>query len=69
MRYNHAQPTAHQREKCFIATTGTSQEAIQAHIDHFARLKAEIRKISSYSGSLTCPDEHGIMPSGKMCGS
>ncbi len=46
-----------QRIVCFKFQAGTSAEAIQAHMDHFRRLKDEIPQIVSYSGGLIAGDD------------
>ena len=51
-----------QRIVSFKFKPDTSPAAIQAHMDHIARLGDEIAEIQSYSGGLTVPDEHGNAP-------
>jgi hypothetical protein len=51
-----------QRIVSFRFKPGTEKNAIQAHMDHFARLKDEIPQIQTYSGGLAIPDEHGNLP-------
>jgi hypothetical protein len=53
----------YQRIVCFKFKASASKQAIQSHLDHFARLKDEIPQIVSYAGGLTCNDELGNQPS------